>query len=344
MFIRFKEPQLLPGTLKNLFYPPERDEYEYFEQARSLPLTEAKPLVRAAWAADAAMLAYAKYGSVPMTDEDLTRSYDRAGLDFRKIGDWSAPGPKATFAWCKDFAILAFRGTEAGDDLDVVYDANILLALEHDYGPSFQSPRPALLHLTSITHLFSPPTLVHLGFQSALGRLWEPVHTTIVNYRITNPQGKLIFSGHSLGGAMATLAYSRFLDPLASLYTFGCPRVGDEAFCRRVLSRPGQPVYRFVNVNDAVAHVPLKSLLYRHGPEQSLRFDGEGNLKDAQEEFLGDANALRAAVEGLPPSLMDQSLNCPAPPSVVDHSPARYCMRLWACALNGQEQLDAPRP
>jgi len=107
--------------------------------------------------------------------------------------------------------------------------------------------------------------------------------------------------------------------------------VGDRAFCDRVRSNPGS-LERFVNFNDAVTHVPLESLLYRHAPSECQRFDEHGVLDVGGDEFTGDISALRAAISGLPQSVRFGDLTqIPAPPSVVDHSPARYCFRLWDC-------------
>ena len=327
-----KHTELLPGTLKNLFYPPERIEYTYFARASERPFRNGGAIVTAAWAADASMLAYARYGSTRMTDSDLAANFGRAGLECVKIGDWNAPGTQAVFASCDQFAILAFRGTEIDDTKDSLYDSDIILMPEHDYRPSLADPRPALAHLTSITHLFSPPCLVHRGFQNALEEVWEQVHRVVLDYRISHKDAEILFTGHSLGGALAVLAFSRFADPDLSLCTFGCPRVGDGAFRDRVMSNPGRGIRRFVNFNDAVTHVPLESFLYRQTPAPSYRFDENGNLGSGDDTFGGDIEALRTAVNGLPKNLLDADLaTIPAPHSVVDHSPARYCMRLWDC-------------
>jgi hypothetical protein len=98
------------------------------------------------------------------------------------------------------------------------------------------------------------------------------------------------------------------------------------------MSNPGRGIRRFVNFNDAVAHVPLESFLYRQTPAQSYRFDENGNLGSGDDTFDGDIESLRTAVNGLPEDLLAADLaTIPAPHSVVDHSPARYCMRLWDC-------------
>jgi hypothetical protein len=325
---------LLPGTLQNLFYPPRQ--YTYFARAAELPFQTGDPIRKAAWAADAAMLAYARYGERRMTDAELDANFDRAGLTYEKIGptpaDWNAPGTQAIFASCADFALCAFRGTERDDPNDFASDFNVMLMHEPDYRPVAQDPRPPLGHLSFITHLFSEPCLVHRGFQLALNQVWEMIHALVTDYRRQHPQSEICFTGHSLGAALAVLAFSRFADRDISLYTFGCPRVGDAAFRDRVLSNQGRGIYRFVNFNDAVTHVPLENFLYCQTPQQCYKFSADGDLDTDDSRFRGDVESLRAAVLSLPASIKAGDLdNIPAPPSLVDHSPARYCFRLWDC-------------
>jgi alpha-beta hydrolase superfamily lysophospholipase len=162
--------------------------------------------------------------------------------------------------------------------------------------------------------------------------VWEDVHSAVTDYRKQHPYAEVCFTGHSLGAALAVLAFSRFADPDISLYTLGCPRVGDAAFRDRVLSNSGRGIYRYVNYNDAVTHVPTESLLYRQTPEKCYRFAVDGDLDTDDSSFKGDIESLRAAIAGLPSAIKAGDLdNIPAPPSLVDHSPARYCFRLWDC-------------
>src|ERR1035438_1526787 len=129
---------LLKGSLKNLFFPPEQGEYAYFNQAGDNPFAEGNTIVKASWAADAAMLSYARYGSQRMDDQQLERNLALGGLTLRaEIGpnpnNWNAPGTQAFFATGSDFAVLAFRGTEVDDPADAYDDLDILLAPEPSY-------------------------------------------------------------------------------------------------------------------------------------------------------------------------------------------------------------------
>ena len=88
-------------------------------------VTGSQAIVKDAWAADAAMLCYARYGAAPMSDTDFRGHLSRAGLnDVRKIGDWTAPGTQGFFASNGRFAFLSFRGTEANDPTDSLDDAD----------------------------------------------------------------------------------------------------------------------------------------------------------------------------------------------------------------------------
>jgi hypothetical protein len=93
-----RHTEFLPGTLKNLFYPPERSEYTYFARAGECAFANGSAMAKAAWAADASMLAYARYGANRMADSDLNANFGRAGLDYQKIGgsagNWNAPNAR----------------------------------------------------------------------------------------------------------------------------------------------------------------------------------------------------------------------------------------------------------
>lgn len=86
-----------------------------------------------------------------------------------------------------------------------------------------------------------------------------------------HPGAKLYGTGHSLGGALATLYTAmlfyndekNILKKLAAVYTFGQPRVGDEAFAQYMRDNVTHFRYfRVVYCNDLVPRVPFDDKLF----------------------------------------------------------------------------------
>jgi hypothetical protein len=175
------------------------EKYDYFARAKEKPFAGAEMIVKAAWAADAAVLCYDRRGSNRMSDDDFVQSLAAGGLTLQaKIGetpnDWNASGTQAFFATGNNFAILAFRGTEIDDPQDSHDDLDILLVPEPDYKNAIEPP---LGHLSFITHLFSMPCLVHMGFRDALNRVWPQVYRQLADYRQANPDAEICITGHT---------------------------------------------------------------------------------------------------------------------------------------------------
>jgi hypothetical protein len=88
--------------------------------------------------------------------------------------------------------------------------------------------------------------MVHRGFQKLLKVVWEAIDTAL-----DTVDGPVFYTGHSMGGAMATLAAS--LRPPQAVYTFGAPRIGDAAFAETLR---GTPVFNVINARDIVTGLP----------------------------------------------------------------------------------------
>jgi hypothetical protein len=102
------------------------------------------------------------------------------------------------------------------------------------------------------------PGHVHEGFYKAFLSIKEKIS----DYFDDNGQNKEIFvTGHSLGGAVATLIAAYLHAEKKSnkiiLYTFGSPRVGDRVFAEHFSKAAYFPCFRIVNNNDIVTKVPL---------------------------------------------------------------------------------------
>ena len=55
-----------PGSLKNLFFPPEKKNTTYSARAKECPFASGDSGAKGAWTADASMLAYARHGAKHM--------------------------------------------------------------------------------------------------------------------------------------------------------------------------------------------------------------------------------------------------------------------------------------
>lgn len=135
------------------------------------------------------------------------------------------------------------------DDLAVIYGLD---ALGHDW-LVFRGTVSRNGWLTDIdARLIPHPDFcgyVHSGFASAFNEIshWIEENCTM--------HSDCIVTGHSLGGALATLTSQKYdLDCI----TFGCPRVGDETFAGAYSANQR----RFVHDLDPVPHVP--SLPFHH--------------------------------------------------------------------------------
>ncbi|MCB1230128.1 MAG: lipase family protein [Verrucomicrobiae bacterium] len=168
---------------------------------------------------------------------------------------------------------------------------------------------------------------VHQGFQILFNRVWPLIEPSLVDLG-----GPLILTGHSLGGAFATLAAVAFSGSVTSLVTFGSPRVGNEAFVQQLA---GLPIQRIVNHHDIVPLLPqrdekLGERDFRHAGD--LYYLGqEIRVLHAQSgpEISGDP-----AWEPVDPlDFLRQSLGRPEPPEcLLDHAPTAYSEKLRALA------------
>ena len=131
----------------------------------------------------------------------------------------------------RKLAVVVFRGTDVKDVSNLLYDADLQLGAWIGKGR------------------------VHKGFAAALGQVQQDALAALNAL----PEYRLLYTGHSLGAAMATLLAC--LNKPAALYTFGSPRVGDATF---VSSLQGVANHRFQDCCDLVARVPPEELGYRH--------------------------------------------------------------------------------
>lgn len=106
---------------------------------------------------------------------------------------------------------------------------------------------------------------VHAGFLSGWNDSKDKVTAALQKAKSDHPDYSIVSTGHSLGGALATLAAAE-LRPKGfniALVTFGSPMVGDTAFANFVTNQQGGN-YRVTHAYDAVPKLPGYLLSYRH--------------------------------------------------------------------------------
>jgi hypothetical protein len=171
---------------------------------------------------------------------------------------------------------------------------------------------------------WAPGGKVHAGFACALRRVWP---TLVLS--LGEREGRLVYTGHSLGGALATLAAT--LVPPDALYTFGSPRVGDSAFAR-LLERIDPT--RITGCADLVCAVPPDWLGFSHvGTMSYLDRNGQVHRGPPQELTREDAAIARREYRR---SLAWRWGNVWTR-RLADHAPANYLSAIAATAAQGSE-------
>ena len=106
----------------------------------------------------------------------------------------------------------------------------------------------------------------HRGFWNSVEDVWQTMDA-----RVRELQKKLrrpvFLTGHSLGGAMATVAAARYIHedkPFTSAYTFGQPRAVDRSTALVFNVEAAARYFRFHNNNDIVTRVPTRLMGYSH--------------------------------------------------------------------------------
>ena len=114
---------------------------------------------------------------------------------------------------------------------------------------------------------------VHAGFEGQYLRLRD-INPLVKAQADEFADYKIICTGHSLGGAMAHLSAADLTDLYGlgeriSIYTFGQPRVGDQAWAEYLANLPfGSRIFRYAIRGDPVVQVPPRVLGYRHSRYQ----------------------------------------------------------------------------
>lgn len=288
-------------NFSRLFPPPPAGTYDYFEGAADFPFAPrmvGHSPVNAWWMAELSLLAYCDKQVVERLLNDRFHVSKHAFFWLES----KVTNTQGFVLETDDYVIIAFRGTEFPRPSTVFGAPRELLDIIADV-------RTDILRLAPQTIFEGTPTFdtpVHPGFAQALQSVW-----TQVQARLAANSKPLWLTGHSLGGAIATLLAYQLSERVAALYTFGSPCVGTQAFAESFNGKSlDSKTYRYLHGNDAVA----KAL----------------DLYTSQYQHIGRLFELDA---GLRRGLLAQGLNIVLGSAVginlFDHPPILYSYECW---------------
>jgi triacylglycerol lipase len=247
-------------------------------------------------------LLFAELSKIAYLNEEYAEPYVKQ-LGFEEDVFLEADGAQAyVFSDGLDRVIVC-RGTEPNDWNDIRADARTSMVLAETVGR------------------------VHRGFKREVDDLWPQLDDYLADNTLT-----LWFTGHSLGGAMATLCAGRcFLSNIASnpraIYSFGSPRVGDRQYIHYVAIEH----IRWVNNNDIITRSPPAWMRYRHSG-QEIYIDHKGRVHRRISPRQKAEDRSRGLWEALRKRRIDY---------LADHAVDDYIAHIFAAT---QRPPAAPRP
>ena len=170
---------------------------------------------------------------------------------------------------------------------------------------------------------------VHSGFYVFFKRLWP-----LLQEELEECPRPWVFTGHSLGGALATIA-GIVAEP-DMVYTFGSPKPGNRAFAD--LAFESISFYHIRNSDDIVPMLPL--------PSEKL---GEREFQHGDENFwLSQSGELSSGIPENPTPNMPFPVNPgftfdksgSAPTWIRDHRIGQYCKKLRNPDIVSSERSD----
>jgi triacylglycerol lipase len=149
-------------------------------------------------------------------------------LNLKLIKTFSINGTEAILLENDNYIFLGFRGTEATSIKDIRSDVKATIKTCESGGK------------------------IHTGFDDAFSQVAVEIQQFLNQEEFKDKP--LFITGHSLGGALATVAAKKLSHRggIASCYTFGSPRVGNVDWSTGIKT----PIYRIVNAVDPVTMLP----------------------------------------------------------------------------------------
>jgi triacylglycerol lipase len=192
------------------------------------------------WMARIAGEIYTREQNDPKPDEEkILENLKKGDPKFISVFGISEHSAQAALIEHEDYFCFAFRGTDESTDwLD-----NFNMFPERALFGSF-----------------------HRGFLNSVNDVWVKL---LDRYNLLRNKKRrpLFLTGHSLGGAMATVAAAKLIHmdfPFISTYTFGQPRAMTLETARIFNVEAKSRFFRFQNNNDPVTRIPARIMSYSH--------------------------------------------------------------------------------
>ena len=246
---------------------------------------------------------YAAYENKPETYEGFQDFQFDELIPFASDPKKDGGATRGFLAARQDAIVLVFRGTDIESVQDWAINLNALQI--QDNGAK-----------------------VHQGFGLALASVWDKI-TVPLQKLVEQRKRKVWITGHSLGGALATLATRRLLNMKIGqieTHTFGQPRVGDKAMGKQITS----PFYRFAYVSDPVPLVPFgvpKAMDYTHAGTLK-QIDAAGNIHEDASNLVSHVTATFHAIKQIKDELLGNDLKTFVRERIKDHFMPNYVEKI----------------
>lgn len=292
---------LIPAELKlpHLTYP-------YFVRGKKHPFDPQATqfsMANAAWLTDLAFLAYAEknYITAQLNAIGLTGTPCFIGFDD------GTESTQCIIAHNDAMIVVFFRGTEFNPEriLNAVLDTSVDIQAALTDAPELDG-------------------CVHQGFLKETEKIYPTLIQELDKIRTTQT---VWFAGHSMGGALAILTAKlytvRVKHPVNGIYTFGCPRVGNEAFAAHYQL----PLFCMINHKDPITRIPVEGKLF----EQSSK---SGSYVPMGQIIFFDQKGTIAYTDNRPPITrsffrIGLTLGISLIMDMLDHAPFRYSKKIW---------------
>ena len=246
------------------------------------------------WMARLASVAYTKKDKKddPKGSPDVTKilaDLQKEDPKFSSVTGFSKNSSQAILVEHEDFFTMAFRGTDELldwlDNFDLIVKPVLLLVegekLDGYFHQGFWEATDdiaVIAWVRCIGVFYSKPFENFIAPHATEYRyIWEPLLAKYQQFQQENRDKQqnlkqkkvrpLFLTGHSLGGAMATIAAAKLIHqdlPFISTYTFGQPRTMTHNTARIINGKVESRFFRFQNNNDIVTRAPARASGYSH--------------------------------------------------------------------------------